>query len=37
VILEAIETYFEENKSSEVKVVKLVLFDQSTVDAFLQV
>jgi len=37
VILEAIETYFEQNKSSRVKVVKLVLFDQPTVDAFLQV
>jgi O-acetyl-ADP-ribose deacetylase (regulator of RNase III) len=37
VILESIETYFRENTSSGVKVVKLVLFDQSTVDAFLQV
>ena len=37
VILEAIETYFEENTSSGVDIVKLVLFDQSTVDAFLQV
>jgi O-acetyl-ADP-ribose deacetylase len=36
-ILESIETYFRENISSGVKVIKLVLFDQSTVDAFLQV
>ncbi|MGD8402362.1 MAG: macro domain-containing protein [Anaerolineales bacterium] len=37
VILEAIETYFEENKSSGIDIVKLVLFDQPTMDAFLQV
>jgi len=36
VILETIETYFEENTSSEIDSVRLVLFDQSTVDAFLQ-
>jgi len=36
VILETIETYFEENTSSEIDNVMLVLFDQSTVDAFLQ-
>jgi putative ATPase len=36
VILSAIESYFEENTSSGVKIVKLVLFDQSTVDVFLQ-
>lgn len=36
VILGAIETYFEENASSGVEIVKLVLFDQSTADAFLQ-
>jgi len=36
VILGAIESYFEENTSSGVEIVKLVLFDQSTVDAFLQ-
>jgi len=37
VILGTIETYFEENTSSEIELVKLVLFDQSTMDAFLQV
>jgi O-acetyl-ADP-ribose deacetylase (regulator of RNase III) len=37
VILEAIETYFKENTSSGLKVIKLVLFDQPTVGAFLQV
>jgi O-acetyl-ADP-ribose deacetylase (regulator of RNase III) len=37
VITESIETYFSENNSSGLKVVKLVLFDQSTVDAFLKV
>jgi O-acetyl-ADP-ribose deacetylase (regulator of RNase III) len=36
VILETIATYFEENTSSEIDIVRLVLFDQSTVDAFLQ-
>jgi O-acetyl-ADP-ribose deacetylase (regulator of RNase III) len=36
IIFEAIDTYFSENISSGVKVVKLVLFDQPTVDAFLQ-
>jgi len=36
IILGAIEAYFEENTSSGVKVVKLVLFDQPTVDVFLQ-
>jgi O-acetyl-ADP-ribose deacetylase (regulator of RNase III) len=36
VILQAIESYFEKNSSSGVKVIKLVLFDQSTADAFLQ-
>jgi len=37
IILEAIETYFEENSSSGLNIIKLVLFDQSTVDAFLKV
>ena len=37
VILSTVETYYEENPSSGVGIVKLVLFDQSTVDAFLQV
>lgn len=37
VILETIESYFDENTSSGIVVVKLVLFDQSTADAFLQV
>jgi O-acetyl-ADP-ribose deacetylase (regulator of RNase III) len=33
VIFSAIEEYFESNSSS-LKVVKIVLFDQSTVDVF---
>ena len=37
IILGAIETYFEENSSSGIKTVRLVLFDQSTADTFLQV
>jgi O-acetyl-ADP-ribose deacetylase (regulator of RNase III) len=37
VILRTIESYFEENFSSGIEIVKLVLFDQSTADAFLQV
>jgi O-acetyl-ADP-ribose deacetylase (regulator of RNase III) len=37
IILGTIETYFKENASSGIKVVRLVLFDQSTADAFLQV
>jgi O-acetyl-ADP-ribose deacetylase (regulator of RNase III) len=37
VILGAIETYFKENSLSGVELVKLVLFDQSTADAFLKV
>lgn len=37
VILAAIENYFKNNSSSGVKTIKLVLFDQSTVAAFLQV
>jgi O-acetyl-ADP-ribose deacetylase (regulator of RNase III) len=36
VILQAIETYFGENTSSGIKVIKLVLFDQATTLAFLQ-
>jgi len=37
VIFEAIEAYFSKTTSSGIKIVKLVLFDQSTLDAFLQV
>ena len=37
VILRAIEAYFGENTSSGVKVIKLVLLDQATVNAFLQI
>ena len=36
VIFEAIETYFEETTSTGLKIIKLVLFDQPTVDAFIQ-
>jgi len=36
IILSVLESYFIENSSSELKTLKLVLFDQSTVDAFLQ-
>ena len=35
IIFSAIEKYFEGNSSSGIKTVKLVLFDQSTVDAFI--
>lgn len=37
IIFESIESYFRQNPSSGVKVVKLVLFDQATLDAFLKV
>jgi O-acetyl-ADP-ribose deacetylase (regulator of RNase III) len=37
VILDSIDTYFRDNPLSRIKVVKLVLFDRSTADAFLQV
>lgn len=36
VIMEALGNYFDNNSSSEIMVIKLVLFDQGTVDAFLQ-
>lgn len=35
IILSAIEAYFEGNRSG-IKIIKIVLFDQSTVDAFLK-
>jgi O-acetyl-ADP-ribose deacetylase len=37
VILRAIETYFRENTSAGIKIIKLVLFDQQTAEAFLEV
>jgi O-acetyl-ADP-ribose deacetylase (regulator of RNase III) len=37
IILGAIETYFEKNTSSGIEIVRLVLFDQFTADAFLQI
>ena len=37
IIFEAIETYFKENTLSGINIVKLVLFDQSTVNAFIKV
>jgi O-acetyl-ADP-ribose deacetylase (regulator of RNase III) len=37
IILEAIKTYFKENVLSGINIIKLVLFDQSTVDVFLKV
>jgi len=37
IIFSAIEKYFLDNSSSPVKTVKLVLFDQSTVDTFIRV
>jgi len=36
IIFSAIESYFAENSSSGIKIVKLVLFDPPTVDAFIQ-
>jgi O-acetyl-ADP-ribose deacetylase len=35
IIFSSIEKYFVENSSSAVKLIKLVLYDQSTVDVFL--
>ena len=37
IILKVIGTYFEEHPLSGINIVKLVLFDQSTVEAFLKV
>ena len=37
VILKSLETYFSENATSGIKTIKLVLFERSTVDAFLKV
>jgi O-acetyl-ADP-ribose deacetylase (regulator of RNase III) len=37
IIFKAVESYFGEESDSGLKVVKLVLFDQSTIDAFLNV
>ena len=34
IILSAIETYFEGNPSSGIKIIKLVLFDSASVDVF---
>lgn len=36
IIFKAIGNYFDKNKTSAVKVVRIVLFDQSTIDAFLK-
>ena len=36
-ITDAIENYFQENTSSGLRIIKLVLFDQPTADAFLKV
>ncbi|MCC6300714.1 MAG: macro domain-containing protein [Anaerolineales bacterium] len=36
IIFSAIENYFESNSSSGIKIVKLVLFDQATVDVFVK-
>lgn len=36
IIFSAIEKYFFENSSSGIKIVKLVLFDQPTIDVFTQ-
>src|SRR5215216_7107250 len=36
IIFTAIENYFAANSSSELKTIKLVLFDQPTVDVFIQ-
>lgn len=37
IMFKAIESYFGEESDSGLKIVKLVLFDQSTIDAFLNV
>jgi O-acetyl-ADP-ribose deacetylase len=36
IIVSGIEKYFEENSSSGLKIVRLVLFDQPTVDVFIK-
>ncbi|HSL29389.1 MAG TPA: macro domain-containing protein [Anaerolineales bacterium] len=36
IIFSAIERYFAENSSSGLKIIKLVLYDQTTVDVFLE-
>jgi O-acetyl-ADP-ribose deacetylase (regulator of RNase III) len=36
IIFSAIENYFAENSSSGLKIIKLVLFDQPTVDVFVK-
>src|SRR5262245_14486078 len=36
IILSAIEKYFIKNSSSELKIIKLTLFDQPTVDVFIK-
>lgn len=36
IIFKAIGNYFDKNEASTVKVVRIVLFDQSTIDAFLK-
>jgi len=36
IIFSAVESYFAENSSSAVKIVKLILYDQPTVDVFIQ-
>ena len=37
IILEAIEAYFDEKTAAGIEIIKLVLFDQATVEVFLQV
>ena len=37
IFFSTIETYFKENSDSGIEVIKMVLFDQPTVDAFLKV
>lgn len=36
IIFKSIEDYFSENKNSEITQVRIILFDQSTVDAFMK-
>lgn len=37
IIFKAVTAYFEKNKNSSLKQVRIVLFDQSTIDAFIKV
>jgi len=37
IIFSAIEKYFSENDSSTIKTIKIILFDRSSVDVFINI